>query len=212
MKKGFTLSELLIVLGIIGVIAVLTLPNIIKGTHKKTNTAVLQSTFSMIADSIEEAMAEQGIRDWTDRSFSDSDKAEVQDSLFLNRYLNVVKDCGTSSGDCFASSYKDISGSVLSGIFSDYNAFVKLKNGASVAFSSPGSSDGRIMVTIDVNGLDKPNIAGRDLFVLTFNTNGDISPMGIKEDDVTFEGCAKFENYGTSCFLYLQRKNWEFDY
>lgn len=44
--KGFTLAEVLITLGIIGIIAAMTLPGLIKGYEKKKNLAVLQKAYS----------------------------------------------------------------------------------------------------------------------------------------------------------------------
>ena len=48
MKNGFTLAEVLITLGIIAVIAAMTLPSIIGNYQKKKNVVVLQKAFSDI--------------------------------------------------------------------------------------------------------------------------------------------------------------------
>ena len=42
MKKGFTLSEVLITLGIVGVVAVLTVPGVMKNYKSRLYTAQLQ--------------------------------------------------------------------------------------------------------------------------------------------------------------------------
>ena len=45
MKKGFTLAEVLITLGIIGVVAALTLPSLITNYRKKQTVAQLKKVY-----------------------------------------------------------------------------------------------------------------------------------------------------------------------
>ena len=52
MKKGFTLAEVLITLGIIGVVAALTLPNMIKNHQKRVMVAQLQRTYNAIVNAM----------------------------------------------------------------------------------------------------------------------------------------------------------------
>ena len=46
MKKAFTMSEVLMTLGIIGVVASLTLPTIVQGVQSKELQARLKTTYS----------------------------------------------------------------------------------------------------------------------------------------------------------------------
>lgn len=48
MKHGFTLAEILITLGIIGVISAITLPTLIKNYKKKETVAKLQKAISVL--------------------------------------------------------------------------------------------------------------------------------------------------------------------
>ena len=56
MKKGFTLSEILITLGIVGVVAVLTVPSVMKNYRNRMYVAQLQKTYSQIHDAAQAIM------------------------------------------------------------------------------------------------------------------------------------------------------------
>lgn len=53
MKKAFTLAEVLITLGIIGVIAALTLPGLIQGYRKKVTETALKKAYSQLSQALE---------------------------------------------------------------------------------------------------------------------------------------------------------------
>ncbi len=52
-KNGFTLSEMLITLSVVGLLGVLVLPGLIKDTTSKASITLLQSTVSSINDAVQ---------------------------------------------------------------------------------------------------------------------------------------------------------------
>ena len=48
MKKGFTLAEVLITLGIIGVVAALTLPSLIQNYKEKATVTAVKESYSIL--------------------------------------------------------------------------------------------------------------------------------------------------------------------
>ena len=50
MKRGFTLSEVLITLGIVGVVAVLTVPSVMKNYRNRLYVSQLQKVYSQISE------------------------------------------------------------------------------------------------------------------------------------------------------------------
>ena len=52
-KNGFTLSEMLITLSVVGLLGVLILPGLIKDTTSKASITLLQSTVSNINDAVQ---------------------------------------------------------------------------------------------------------------------------------------------------------------
>lgn len=87
MKKAFTLAEVLITLGIIGVVAALTMPMLIGHFEKTTTATKLKKFYSVMAQATDKAMSENG--DWSTWDYSLSAKD------FFNKYyasnLKVVK-------------------------------------------------------------------------------------------------------------------------
>ena len=90
MKKAFTLAEVLITLGIIGVVAALTMPMLIGHFEKTTTATKLKKFYSVMAQATDKAMSENG--DWSTWDYSLSAKD------FFNKYyasnLKVVKTNG----------------------------------------------------------------------------------------------------------------------
>ena len=112
-SKGFTLAEVLITLGIIGVVAALTIPTLISSFNKKIVETRLVNFYSTINNAIELAEVEQGhISTWDYKSTIDIFER------FLAPYLKVLKCEKTDNGKTEVIYFMD--GSLLK-VF-DYNA------------------------------------------------------------------------------------------
>ena len=60
MKKGFTLAEVLITLGIIGIVAALTIPTLIAKHQKQVFATQLKKSYSSIGQALQMAQLEYG--------------------------------------------------------------------------------------------------------------------------------------------------------
>ena len=60
MKKGFTLAEVLITLGIIGVVAALTIPMLIADSRKESTAANVKKFYNVINNAVQFAVADNG--------------------------------------------------------------------------------------------------------------------------------------------------------
>ena len=69
-KNGFTLSEVLITLAVIGVVAVLTLPDLIQNYQKSVTETRLKKAYSMLTQVVEMAKIENGPVKFWDLGFS----------------------------------------------------------------------------------------------------------------------------------------------
>ncbi len=101
---AFTLAETLIVMGIIGVVAALTIPNLNSSTADKEKVAKLKKVYSNLNDAIGRVEATYGPLSENVGNFPDR----------LSDFLKVSKTCGyTANTGCFPSSTKLLDGSNL---------------------------------------------------------------------------------------------------
>lgn len=186
-KKAFTLAEVLITLGIIGVVAALTIPSLMqniqdagfKSAWKKQFSAFSQATVSIIGDN-----GGVGFKNM----FTQYHHDELRD-LYLSK-MKSIKSCNAGGnntwGQCWVTggypNTKFLNGATLPNnatlpLGDDAGAI--LNDGTFVLFSyednncasgAPpnGGYEGLTNVcgwiTVDVNGMKGPNTVGRDIF------------------------------------------------
>ena len=93
MKKAFTLAEVLITLGIIGVIAALTLPGLIQGYRKKVTETALKKAYTQLYQALEQAQTDNGEAinwNWEDYQTYDRDSAEAFLQEYFYPYFNII--------------------------------------------------------------------------------------------------------------------------
>ena len=211
MKKAFTLSEVLITLAIIGVVSVLTLPNIYKKVNSKIMVETLKNTYSQLVDAVKNKMSDEGVYAWSDLLPDVESEIPNEMQTFMTDYLNVVKVCD-SIYDCFSHNYTNLRGESydLYNIYrsGDLCAFVKLENNAVVAMIPPLPSDDFGDFLVDVNGKAAPNILGIDLFFILFDDDGTVGRLSaLYPNAPTLELCAASDT--NMCFTHVVHNNWE---
>lgn len=191
-KKAFTLAEVLIVIGIIGIIANMTIPTLVKETTAQQRISMLQKTYSEMSQAFTTAVNENGpITDWgIDHGVY---------AQFMSKYLKMIQICNETAGQgCFAKGvmYRTLDGgddAVYDNTI-DGNSNCRLADGAAVNFhivfpacdrvagTSPSLSAVCGYIMTDVNGDKGPNMQGHDYFFFWINKNGVITPMGTEFD------------------------------
>ena len=84
-KQAFTLSEVLITLGIIGIIAAMTLPSVIADARKKSTAAHLKKFYNTINNAVQFAIAENGdVENWMG---TPADLTYEENLDFLKKYF-----------------------------------------------------------------------------------------------------------------------------
>jgi prepilin-type N-terminal cleavage/methylation domain-containing protein len=162
---GFTLAEVLITLAIIGVVAALTIPSVVRNYQKTQTVTQLKKVYSALANTTNLAIADEGpVEGWVIDSGTDGSKAFAE--KYLIPYLKVSKDCGTqTTGECQfkATSLSKQSTSTLDST----HARFYLADGTLIAvrvFIEPIYAD----VRVDLNGQKGPNRYGRDVFLFNY--------------------------------------------
>ena len=95
-KKGFTLAEVLITLGIIGVVAALTLPPVISHHNKKVVETRLAKFYSVMNQAIQRSIADNGDMEYW---ITDPDVLEegryINDTKLFDKYIIPYLDAET---------------------------------------------------------------------------------------------------------------------
>lgn len=228
-KVAFTLAEALITLGIIGIVAAMTIPALINKKQKAEIETQLKENYSIIQQSLK--MAEN------DDIAIDSYLAENIESVKswfhtnLAPYMKYSHVCFNAEG-CWQSMgpTKTLAGTVArynqTNIGVGYNIVtIKLNNGANVSFDSYGTNDIKTLlgrnctyedkalgIFIDVNGDRKPNIIGKDIYVAVWTDKG-LLPAGIDETEATVDSncsaTANTINAGYYCLLKVKNNGWK---
>ena len=186
-KSAFTLAETLIVIGIIGVVAALTLPNLNHATGDKEKVTKVKKIYSALTDAFDRAQVVYGDFDtW----FKDCETAECSERFAkrVTEFMKVSKDCGFDEG-CFSSApMLYIDGEVnnendLETLQGGLFYMIKLSDGTSVAFNPA-------YVTVDIDGSNKgKNQDGYDRFSFTVDDKGNFVPTtGGSEKTETDDG------------------------
>lgn len=216
MKKGFTLSEVLITLTVIGIISLMVLPNLITNYENKSYVAQLLTAYNLISNASNQLLTKERVNNLANTSLSDDPKE------FLTKYFNITKDCGNSPTNCFNASYRSLDGSKTENMtVTDGSYCVTIATGAAICMSKmtydTDSAKGYSTIIIDVNGLEHPNMGGRDLFGFNLYTDGQI---GSTYDDFENQAakCTNSSNMqesaknGLGCFEKLMLNGWKMDY
>ena len=189
-KAAFTLAEVLITIGIIGVVASLTLPSVINKYQEKVTVTKVKKAYSTMNNALFSAISENGEVDTWDYPYYNAGTDNVPNiEVFASKilpYLKILKDCGISQRNCMLDvNYKLSDGSNWNGYtYNRYRLYYKviLNDGSYlvIRFEYPkcnGSGDGVVgdkcgWFLIDVNGDKKPNRFGQDVFLFIIRKNG----------------------------------------
>ncbi len=107
MKFGFTLAEVLITLGIVGVVASMTLPTLNNNVQKQTYEAGAKKAYNIISNAVGMYMVDQGVDDLSETPlYNNTDGLKA----FVNKYFRVSIDCGnryynSNGASCFSKDF-----------------------------------------------------------------------------------------------------------
>lgn len=225
MKKfwAFTLTEVLITLSIVGVISVLTLPNVMASYQKKIQVAALQRTYNMITNATASYMNDKRIDNLLNSDLTTIDGIES----FMTNYFELVKICVPEDGDvssayaCLAETYKssDRASDFSPATIGQFPVVVCgiINSGASICISTEVDG-GYFPLYIDTNAVEKPNTASRDFFGdLKLWPDGKL--MGVRYVSEHIDDCPTFSGIGTPttlfatpCFAKIQQEGWQMNY
>ncbi len=208
------MAELLITLGIIGVVAAMTIPGLRTKIRKSQVQTGVKAAYSIFSQATKLSINENGgISGWdieNEAEFSDKYMVPYLTSVtkLKNRYTMHTLYDADNNGNSF--------------LFWQ-PPFYQLQNGMIfTCHRGNGSGIKNMMLIVDINGQKGPNTLGTDGFVFGFSKDKDtLLPGGAsctKEEIMTGKGCSTYEGcfkgagwkayQGMHCAGLLQKNNW----
>ena len=173
--NGFTLPEVLITLTVVGALAALVLPGLIKDLNNKANMSLLQGTVANISDAVQQEIIQKKAKYIWETDVYNSPAA------FLRKHFDYAKDTNVfktlnSEGKYVDVQYTSVNGDNKGGSHPD--AEILLKNGVYI-----GLAPNIDAIVIDLNGPEPPNIIGVDYFSVQIVRSTNTS-TGLRMGDV----------------------------
>lgn len=186
-NPAFTLAEVLITLGVIGVVSVMTIPGLMQNHQKQVQATQLHKIYSEAHQAFALMLEHSNAVNLSEAGF-----VRGKESDFFKTYFKTVKDCGYEDTSCFNTAY--------SSLYNDYDPLtandnlllsssaykVVGANGASLSlylYENRNSSTADTLpvgfLTVDTNGLKGPNKCGRDLFSMSVFADGTLDDDGV---------------------------------
>lgn len=215
-KAGFTLAEVLITLGIIGVVAAMTIPNLMTAHKKRVIESKLKKAVSTINQAIKLSESENGELETWDKTLP---KEEFVKKYF-SPYMKVMKIC-TNEDRCGYNMKSPNIWSYLNGtpngcynspFNNDRTPFISMDGILYVFGFSPISgvaADNDKIIIIDINGSEKPNKFGHDVFFLVRNEQADsITPYGADKGHNAIKNDCSATGSGMYCAAWIYQNGW----
>ena len=229
-RFGFTLAEVLVTLGIIGVVAALTMPQMtVRTQNMQLETATLKY-YSQIQEAVQRHLVQNGL-DELDASFDgakfveDNFKTaltcrvataeereaanEIEDQEAKDAAIAALAD----SKDCFANQYKTLNGAnnyLYTSMIATQSAYV-LNGGASIQVQNGVNP----RIFLDVNGVKGPNMLNRDMWQLRLSSDGSVVDViqgtTPNEIETNLARCKEVDS-NEGCFAGFVKNGFKFPY
>ena len=178
MKKlfAFTLAETLIVMGIIGIVSALTLPNLNSSTGEKEKVARVKKIYQNLNDAVGRAAAVYGpVDEW----FQTDANVSAQATRFgerISEFMKISKNCGSNLSNCISrSNVSYISPGSSDSLSSYINYSFILADGTAIligdVFAKGSAATGDFPIIVDIDGPNKgSSVWGIDIFSFVVDT------------------------------------------
>ena len=216
-KIAFTLAEVLVTLGIIGVVSAMTVPTLMQNYQRQSYVTQLHKVYNELTQAAVQYQNDKNAVDLKEAGLTSQAAAEE----FIESNFKIVQNCGTNKTPCFANTYRKIANSQNIGWNSNKTSYV-LASGATLGVGyNPLSSDCLLELYVDTNGTKGPNIAGRDLWALFLykdgsvdDFSGDPPPLTTAQRETAFTTYCTSDNANgwSGCFGKILNDNWQMTY
>ena len=224
-KYGFTLAEVLITLGIIGVVAAMTLPNLIANYRSKVAVTQLKKMYSVMSQAMLFTVQRDG--DYSSLNIEDMSSSSIQNwyNDALKPYLRITNECFDKAGCWADTGTKLLNGGtpqwnqgkiglgnniVVFNTIDGYAVSVDAYNDNGAFWGVNVDTKSYVAVYVDINGKKLPNVIGKDTYVFVFSDRGFVPAGHDLTDEQVNSDCSK-NGRGYYCFEKIMRNGWEID-
>lgn len=189
-RFAFTLAEVLITLGIIGIVAAMTLPTLTNNYKHKVLESQFKKEYSTLSQAVSQMHYDKGTE-----LIPDNFPNYYDFSNYFKKYYHIIKDCGnvnintkgcitlnpTEDGKWVMKLYTTYTGNDNLNFGYIDDGVLITKNGTVLFFEqgSQAAAKERFLVGVDINGFTrKPNRFGHDVFVFEIGPSGKLIPLG----------------------------------
>ena len=187
-KLGFTLAEVLITLGVIGIVAAFTMPSLISKYQMRVFETAFKKQYSVLNNTLDFIQLQEGLHDCYLTTFT----CPTESNPYNQCYSSANSDCQVikqgminhlklrpitndfeypDQDDVLAEGGITVNKTVNYDYYKSFSAFT-LADGAVVMFSEGGISGySSVVFLVDVNGKKGPNKWGYDAFYLVLSLN-----------------------------------------
>jgi type II secretory pathway pseudopilin PulG len=229
-RLGFTIAELLIVMGVIGIIAEMTIPALVRDNEKIQTASQLSKAYTTIAEAVKLSEIDNGSNEFWDWGVGGEYLATFE--KYFAPYLKVTKYCTEDLFSIVNCGY-GVSGTqkiywikgttyLSGGIFAWWGGtLVVLADGMTMFLTkgnyvdpigNSGVSDSNAkLVLVDVNGGKPPNRIGRDVFIFILVPDRGLMPNLYDGDDSDIDDyCRNMTGkFGASCAAKIMKDGWQ---
>ena len=226
-SAAFTLAEVLVTLGIIGVVSAMTVPTLMQNYQRQSYVTQLHKVYNEMSQGFQQMMTDRNALNLKETGLLNT--TEQATETFKN-YFKVVQDCGNNFSPCFASEYRSTTGSSIKPAEANWwsSSFV-LADGAAIGlhglidYSAGNVSYPYGYMYVDINGAKGPNITGRDFFLFYYFNDGTLDDVVTPECKTAGICSSTLEvqrvNYScvgqtwpAGCFGRILNDNWQMTY
>lgn len=174
-RAAFTLAEVLVTLGIIGVVSAMTVPTLMQNYQRQSYVTQLHKNYNEMSQALLRYQTDKNAINLSEAGFDST--TPVSGYNFFKTYFKVVADCNDSFTPCMATTYKKLDGNTVSlnAVNSVHKCFT-IASGSSIC-AYKGARNVIQQFAVDTNGQKGPNIFGRDIFLLYFYNDGTIDDL-----------------------------------
>ena len=227
-KFAFTLAEVLITLGIIGVVAALTLPTVIQKYQKQVTVTKLKKAYSVLGQIAQKSLADNDVVNFSEGTVATQESVkEFFDTYWLPYFNGANVDTSPSGpwqGSNIAYKYKNgntynisiytrySAGRILFSTTDGVSYFIiiirwrDIANGDWTPIFNPKQE-----VIVDVNGIKPPNVLGKDIFRFWIDfKDGIVRADGYNKS--TSEINSSCNTSGIACAAKIMQDGWKITY